>query len=160
MDFVGIDPGGRDTGIVVRRGNDVVTAWVLRRDTNGVLPDAAYLNEVLDVVADSITASTEATGETPMVCVEGVREPSWYMGGKPSPANMGGLMATCMVLGAVLSTFPDAEVVPPARHGAAHPNAYPAPLRPTRGSGKGHDRRRHTRSAWDVTQSVLWKARF
>jgi hypothetical protein len=146
---VGVDPGGRATGVVARTGNDVAAAAVVTRCGDGVMPDAAYLNEVLDTVHDY----AEGLGAT-VVAVEGVNEPSWYLNGKVSPANVGGLMATCVVLGAVMAVFPAAVVVAPNRHGAAPLGAYPPALRPATGKGKGHDRLRHARSAFDVAHGA------
>lgn len=151
---VGIDPGGRESGLIARRGPNLLAAEIIRRDGEGKLPDAAYLNEVIDAVADVVAAHSE--DRRPLIAVEGVNEPSWYLNGQVSPANVGGLMATCMVLGAVLAVFPDAVVVRPARHGQMALSAYPDGLHPTRGSGKGKDRLRHARSAWDIAQYGLF----
>lgn len=152
---VGIDPGGRESAVVVRRGPLLVASQVLKRAGAGKLPDSRYLGQVVDVAGDYVAANLE-NGQRPVVAVEGVEEPSWYMNGKVSPANMGGLMATCMVLGAIMAVFPDAVVVRPRRHGQAAISAYPEELRPVRGSGKGKDRLRHARSAWDIAQHGLF----
>lgn len=151
-DIIGIDPGGRETGIVLRRGDTPIRACVVVRDGDDRLPGAAYLAEVLDAVADFAGDAHSS----PVVAVEGLNEPTPQMG----TTSVAGLMGAALVLGAVLAHHPDAVVVAPARHGSAPLGAYPEALRPTRGRGKGHDRFRHARSAWDVAGAAALTAAF
>lgn len=132
---LGIDPG-RTTGLVVRTGNDL--DWFATAEGGW--------HAALDCIAEHQIAAMRIDA----VAVEAVNKPSPHMG----VISVDGLIDTALTAGAV-SSWAVFEVigliwVPPAHNGQGHLLAYPEALRPTRGSGKGHDRLRHCRSAWDV----------
>jgi hypothetical protein len=134
---VGVDPGGSDTGIVLRAADkllafDVVSRRAAAGEVRAELPDGAYLCRVVDTV---VRFSALTRGST-IVTIEGIKKPTGFAGGKRAPMNPMGLIATGMTLGAVLP-------------------AYPSALRPTSGRGAGADRLRHARSAWDVADLGL-----
>lgn len=145
--WIGIDPGGRETGIVSRVGHRVIRATLVTSETPPhVLPNAVYLEEILDAVADC------RTGEPYRVAVEKVVPPNPHVNqaGGWRATNMEGLLGCAIVLGAVLARYPLAVQVAPARNGSGPLASYPAELvgeRETAGTGK----RRHLRSAWDVS---------
>lgn len=166
MIVVGVDPGGADTGIVIRRGDLLVwRATTHRRDQ----PLKAYLAAVVRDLADSIVGAREFVSDAGgwLLAVEDVVEP------KPQIriTNVRGLLDTAIVLGAVLDSVLvltvacglgatiDEEmpsvIVRPGRHGQGPLAAYPEELRPTRGRGMGKDKLRHMRSAWDIAASGL-----
>lgn len=144
---VGVDPGGRETGLVLCAGRVVLEREVVtHHGDKGTLPDTAYLNRVLDRVHHYRKI---AGADDPLVAVEGLVKPTAQMG----LTAVIPLIGTGMVLGAVLAVYPAAVVVRPGGHGSAFITAYPEELRPTRGQGKGTDRLRHTRSAYDIAHA-------
>lgn len=143
---VGADPGGRETGLVLCAGKQVLEREVVVRTTKGLLADTAYLNKVIDRIHHYRSVAGD---DHPLLAVEGLVEPNPHLGlTKVIP-----LIATGMVLGAILAVYPDAVVVRPGGHGSRFVTAYPEELRPTRGQGKGMDRLRHTRSAYDIAHA-------
>lgn len=134
----GIDPGGRQTGVVWVCEGQLEYHNVYERGPGE--DDAAYIDRF-----------PWAAGPIPdLICVEDVRAPVGQMG----QISLDGLLRTAVTLGAVLAYAASGGVpvvvVPPGAHGSGPVTAYPVELRPTRGSGAGHDRLRHCRSAWDL----------
>lgn len=154
---LGVDPGGRDTGIILVDGVRVGGRSV--RSPGELLPvDQGYIQAVLSEIG-GLVAGSSAPHEV-VVCVEGVTRPSWHVQASASrgaAANPTGLIAAAVVLGAVLGTYPNAVVVPPGGNGSRPLGAYPAGLvsdGERRKSGwelrVGGGKLRHQRSAWDV----------
>lgn len=138
--IIGVDPGGRSTGIVVRQGNTLLGSHTF---------EAPYGLEgpALIGLCEDIAFRELACQRAPVrVAVEGLNPPSPHMG----LTNVSGLIGAATVLGAVLSHWPHAIVVPPGGNGSGPLAAYPEALRPRRGKGAGKDSLRHCRSAWDV----------
>jgi hypothetical protein len=75
--------------------------------------------------------------------------------------NVRGLLDTAIVVGVLLGRHP-LILVPPGKHGKGLLLAYPRPLQPENGRGRGYDRMRHCRSAWDVAGAAMtmrkWEA--
>ena len=150
--WVGIDPGARDTGIVLRFGplcprHTVIhnPAWTGEPSTVG----AAYVAEVLAAVDEFIAASTVPV----KVAVEGVSKPCPHLGITDPSAILG----AAIVLGAVVGRWADAVVVPPGGNGSNLLRLYPAELVTPGERARGVNRPagdsnliRHCRSAWDV----------
>lgn len=138
---LGIDPGGKETGVVILNSkDDVVYYHVVQR--LGEPNVSAYARRV---IAELTRACTPFPGVELLVAVEGVRPPNPHLG----TTNVQGLLDAARVLAAIQAEWPDAIEVPPGGNGSGPINAYPECLRPTRGSGKGKDRLRHCRSAFD-----------
>jgi hypothetical protein len=155
---VGVDPGAVDTGIAVIQGaygrppRLLASATIHRPRAGEDLLDVppAYLRDVLSTILEAIRDF-----DADRVAVEGVKRPSWRVNGKVKPLDPTAIMATSIVLGAILGRAWSAElvVVPVGRNGNALPlTAYPAPLAT---NGKGMDKRRHERSAVDVALRAL-----
>lgn len=138
---LGVDPGGQYTGLVLRRGNQLIDHLTI---TRGHLTMAAHLANVTEAVRLHLAQAN-------LLAVEDLNDPSPHMG----LTSVRGLIDTAQVLGAVLSHWPTAVVVPPGGHGSGPLLAYPRALHPTRGRGRGKDRLRHERSAWDVAGAGL-----
>lgn len=153
---VGVDPGGRQTGIVVRYGDTCLAADLLTRDGPETFPKADYLAEVIDAIGGLVVYASQEAPDAgwPRVAVEGVVHPSGHV----RMINAAGLLGTACVLGAVLAHYPAALVVPPASHGAGPRSAYPAALWPPT-EKRGTGRRRHLRSAWDIAEAGAFLAR-
>lgn len=143
--WVGIDPGGRYTGVVVRRGNDLLDHRTYTRPGTDDLPERSFLRRLMLELMDLVELHDAA------VAVEGVQKPSPFMGktGNVSFSNVTGILGTAAVWGAVMAILP-AVVIPPGGNGSGPMRAYPVELRPTTGKGAGKDKLRHERSAWDV----------
>jgi len=147
---IGVDPGGRETGVVLRVGRECARAVVVVRELDEMGP---YLREVVDLLAE--LGADHPPDVRPLVLVEGISHPTGRnLDGKVAPINVDGLIAAAQVIGAILVTFPTALVVPPGRHGKAPLIAYPPELRGAR-EVKGAGRLRHARSAWDVSFAAM-----
>lgn len=156
---IGVDPGGRQTGLVVRYGNSCLAADLVTRDDPEPFPGADYLAEVVDAIGGLVVYASQdlpelAGAAPPKVAVEAVVHPSGHV----RMINAAGLLGTATVLGAVLAHFPKAIVVPPASHGAGPRSAYPAVLWPPT-EKRGTGRRRHLRSAWDIADAGAFLVR-
>lgn len=153
--FIGIDPGGRDTGITAIRGDAVLHHSIVTRAGDDPIPDAAYVRSVVDVV-QGIDAWLTLSADQVVIAVEGVTAPNPQLRRRDgnSLTNPAGIIGAAMVLGGIVGRWATAIVVPPGRNGSHVLDAYPAELRPTRGQGRGHDRLRHCRSAFDVARAA------
>jgi hypothetical protein len=152
--WVGVDPGAKDTGIVLRAGRDLVLAQVVsnpgyrQHDPSSVGAD--YLGAVVDAVIAAYTEGGEGTG----IAVEGVTRPCPHLG-LTDPSD---IIGSGLVLGAVLLTWPDAVVVPPGGNGSGLLATYPDGLVTDAERRRGMNRAagqsaqiRHCRSGWDVS---------
>lgn len=156
---LGVDPGGRQTGLVVRYGSACLAADLVTRDGPETFPGADYLAEVVEAIGGLLVYASQDLPELagagwPLVAVEGVVHPNGHV----RMINAAGLLGTATVLGAVLAHFPAALVVPPAGNGAGPRSAYPAALWPPT-EKRGAGRCRHLRSAWDIAEAGAFLAR-
>lgn len=145
--WVGVDPGGAFTGIVLRDRDRLLAHQVLERGRDNTRRDpgesmASWLDRVVTMVHRFMYGDLERRHP---VAVEGLNDPSPHV----RITAVRGLIDTAHVIGAVLTVESDAVVVPPAGHGSGPLAAYPPELRPTRGQGRGRDKLKHCRSAWD-----------
>lgn len=155
MRVLGIDPGGAQTGMVVRDipGGYIAHALLERGDD----PLGAFI----DTIRRGAARLLSAHGINSLVAIEDLVDPTPQMRGKPIAVRP--LLDVAQILGALRGMFPSAVLVRPGGHGAtpdvsAYPphvarqvleNTYPAELigdREQRGAGQ----LRHCRSAWDV----------
>lgn len=135
--MIGVDPGGRTTGVVVREGDSLIYWALVHRDSDLDL----YIDEVVETVRTALVYDTEP------VAVEDITDPNPHMG----MMAVRGIIDTAQVLGAVCSHF-DVVRVPPGGHGSGPLAAYPAELvggRERKGTGK----RRHVRAAYDIARA-------
>jgi hypothetical protein len=166
MIVVGIDPGGRDTGIAVvdcslggTSTPPLLASLTVHRSDKGRLeqPPRGYL---LDVVGAVLIAVREHGAG--MVAVEAVKKPNPHVKRKNgnSIIDPAAIMGTAVVFGAIFGrswTIP-VVAVQPGGNGTYLPlNRYPAPLGTT---GMGNDKRRHERSAYDVAATAPTTLRF
>lgn len=169
--ILGIDPGAVATGFAVIDDSTSLrvdagylstpalleSGTVLRnRSVPGDLIEVprAYLGQVLSHALDLIQ-----THGVELIGVENVKRPAWRHRGKVKPTDPTAIMATAIVLGAILGrrwTIPIVRVVPAANGRLLPLTDYPMPLAT---KGKGHDARRHERSAYDVASSAKLAAR-
>lgn len=141
---IGVDPGGRFTGVIARVGPRLLYGATVTRDD--CVP--SYLVEVrrtIEAAIDAVYRAQRYPVLTPIVAVEDLNEPTPHKG----LINVNGLIGTAQVLGAVLCAHPTAIIVAPGGHGSAPLPAYPAALvgsREVAGTGK----KKHMRSGWDI----------
>lgn len=165
--IVGIDPGGRETGVVVRSRTGVhFVEVVLRNGPEDVPPDGDYINEVVDVVVQAVAIAEQGgDGMTVWIGVERVQAPTGYArgarSGERTPINPAALIGTSMVLGGILAVYPHALLVDVGGNGSAPLRSYPRELiggahndRWKHPEPKGTGVLRHARSAWDVAGAV------
>lgn len=159
--WVGVDPGGVSTGVVVRHGHDLLWHVVLVRDIDedhgqGVGVGPGYIADVLAAIRTARYQTVDPT-EQVGIAVELVVPPSAFINGKKKFTDPGPAIATGMVLGAVLARHPDAVRVRPNHHGEGTLGGYPAALiTPSeRRCGLTRNARHgssisHARAAWDT----------
>ena len=141
--ILSFDPGSRHSGVIVRRGEELVDWRVVKRRSDGPDVDGAYLREVVEIGESFIEAALHDLDDVPVTAVEGL---AWWPQ-KGVPRNQLHLYSTAMVVGAILYRWPDAIVVPSGRGVAMlHEWSYPAAIRP-KGQGKGV--KVHARASWD-----------
>jgi hypothetical protein len=146
LPIVGVDPGGAQTGIVVRA--EGLHRWMLVTRTT---PFDDYLREVTEGVLELknhgrllLVDDDLHDFRDPVVAVEDINDPTPQMG----VTSVRGLIDTAQVLGALAVRFTILRV-PPGGHGSGPLTAYPQGLRGEQekiGTGK----LRHCRSAWDI----------
>jgi hypothetical protein len=140
---LGVDPGGRSTGIVAREGQDVLGHTVVTRGPTETW--RTYTVRVMNAIQGLLVANPDL-----WLAVEGLVRPTGQMG-MMDPAT---LYRTARILGAIEWQWPEVVVVRPGGHGAAPLQAYPPELVGPR-EKKGGGVLRHARSAYDIA----WLAR-
>lgn len=157
---IGIDPGARYTGVVVRDGDVVLHASTLVRPQS-VTSSTDWALMVITDIADILK---DFPAMIP-VGVEGVSDPKGFQHGKRAAINPKDIIRAGIILGAVVARWPTAVVVPPGGNGSQHYSHYPDVLigrRPADlpGSTNGAGTRDHEQSAYDVagkTARVAYK---
>lgn len=146
---VGIDPGARNTGVVLRVDGKLCGAWDCERLTEPMVPTQSQMLEILDTIDMAASRGMELTGGSkPVIAIEDLvpHESNPSMRRKTTAP----LVSTGAIIAVVLMAYPSAVRVPPGENGSECFVAYPEQLRPKTGKGKGQDALRHCRSAWDV----------
>lgn len=150
--IVGVDPGGRWTGIVLRTRDDCIDRTVVERGNAETL--APYLGRVIDEVARLHLRIVGYDAAGSHIAVEDLNDPTPQMG----TTSVRGLIGTAQVLGAIVMHWPAVTLVPPGAHGSKPLAAYPRELVGDR-EKSGAGVLRHARSAWDVAGAAIVQAR-
>ena len=149
---LGVDPGAKATGVVVRTGVELAYGTTAVRDKGETVEQ--YAAGVVNLVAGITERFTELLENYPLVAIEGVLAPNVWNNGERVILHPQSVMDTCLVAGHIAGWATaerlEVEWIRPGHNGQGFMGAYPAALRPTRGKGAGKDRLRHVRSAWDV----------
>lgn len=156
--IIGVDPGGRNVGIVIRHGDELLNHRLLHRH------DHEPRHEWAVRVADVVRTLWWNQDRPPTVAVEDLNDPTPHLG----LTSVRGLIDTAVVIGAIAghSTGAHLVMVPPARHGRTAEGlgrpgllaTYPPQLvGPRETTGTGH--LRHCRAAWDVAGAAARRAR-
>jgi len=148
--IIGIDPGARYTGVVVRDGDAVLHSSTLVRPQE-MISGTDWALSVIDQIAIILK---DFPSSIP-VSVEGISDPKGFHQGKRAAINPKDIIRAGIVLGAVVAAYPKAIVVPPGNNGSMHYSNYPAAIigkRPADlpGSTQGAGTRGHEQSAYDV----------
>ncbi len=156
--WVGVAPGGRSTGIVIRRDHDLLGWMILdRTDDEDEGRSIGVGAPTIQAVNAAITTALGTAGPGAHLAVDGVTPPVGFKDGKREPIHPRDTIATGVVLGGILAAHPDAVVVRPNNHGRGTLAAYPDALITrserlhglNRTAGKSATER-HARAAWDV----------
>lgn len=161
MRILGVDPGSRDTGLAVidpvPPPHDPRAVLVAFETIHRPKVDGEQLLNVPPDYLEAIAAwcaSAVRDHDVGLLAVEGIRRPSWRVRGKVKPLDPTAIIGTGIVLGAILSRRWPCRlvVVPPANLGGGttyDARAYPTQIQ-GRPDGRGKDKLRHARSAYDV----------
>lgn len=174
--IVGVDPGARSTGVVVidtaaddRHGNRALPRLLARctvlRDPAEPMLEVSdlYLGDVLGIIRDATNGALgrDAGGLDPLrvdvIAVERVTAPTGFAGGKRHTLDPAPIMATCVVLGAIIGrAWAPAELVTvrAGARGQGPAAAYPPELLDRGGRVAPAGKRRHERSAYDVARAA------
>lgn len=147
--IVGIDPGARYTGLVVRDGDAVLHSSTLVRPQDMSSTDWAItcLTGIQTILKDF--------PRTIPIAIEGISDPKGFYRGQRAAINPRDIIRAGVVLGALVATYPTAVIVPPGNNGSQHYSHYPDSLigrRPADlpGDTNGAGTRDHEQSAYDV----------
>lgn len=154
MILLAVDPGSRNTGIVLRE-EETLHGWALEvRAGTQRLPSGPYLRQVVGSCLRLLRNADldPSDNESYVVGVEGIAY--WPEQDGKRRRNQDHLYGTAMVLGGVLTRWPSAVVVDSGRGVANfHPQSYPGEIRPPV-NGAGKDRLNHVRAAWDHSHAA------
>lgn len=147
MLVLGIDPGAKTSGLVLRTGDELRwhgLAWNPDPDVSDF-----YLEQVLRTVGQGLAEAANGA----LLAIEDVVVPNPHLG----LANVSGILGTAQVLGAIRAEYRHHQIVivPPAKHGQGPLAAYPTLLVGPREGPSGRGRLRHCRSAWDCAAAGL-----
>lgn len=148
--IIGIDPGSRYTGVVVRDGDVVIHASTLVRPKTL----SSGTDWALIVVSQIETILLDYPTMIP-VGVEGISDPKGFQYGQKAAINPKDIIRAGIVLGAVVCRWPQAIIVEPGGNGSQHASHYPKVLIGRRkpellGSSQNAGTRGHEQSAYDV----------
>jgi hypothetical protein len=154
--ILAVDPGARETGIVLVEGDRLLRHAVVRRESglDEGLVDPAHLRAVIGMAEGQL--NMEGALGSAVVAVEALEGPNPHLG----MTNAAGQIATAAVAGAVAGWAIvhglEVVVVSPARHGSSSIRAYPKELQGEREGPAGTGILRHCRSAYDVALAARW----
>ncbi|MDA8117175.1 MAG: hypothetical protein M0000_07400 [Actinomycetota bacterium] len=140
---LGVDPGMRETGLVVRDGDVPVAACLMVRARGQSRGE--YIEEVLAAIEAYLEERRRTHGEELEIAVEDMTPPTPHMG----TIAVAGILEGGVLLGAIIGRYPQARLVSPGHHGSAPLAAYPEALCAP-GEKRGRGQLRHCRSAYDV----------
>lgn len=150
---MGIDPGARYTGIIVRDNDEPIYSGIFVRPA-----DMTSTNWALESVRLAIEVYEEY--QPTHIALEGISDPKGFYKGQQAAINPKDIIRTGVVLGALVATWPEAIIVDPGGNGDRHESFYPDALNGRRpktlaGSNKGANTRKHEKSAYDVAGKAM-----
>lgn len=150
---MGIDPGARYTGIIVRDNDEPIYSGIFVRPA-----DMTSTNWALESVRLAVEVYEEY--KPTHIALEGISDPKGFYKGQQAAINPKDIIRTGVVLGALVATWPEAIIVDPGGNGDRHESFYPDALNGRRpktlaGSNKGANTRKHEKSAYDVAGKAM-----
>lgn len=148
--MIGVDPGAKYTGVVIRDGDVVLYAATLLRDEEADSP-----LEYARTVVDALRIVRKEYPDYPLA-VEGISDPKGFNRGQRAAINPKYVMRMAAVAGAVAATFPESIIIPPGGNGTQHISQYPDSLKGRRNKDlpgfnpAAKSPRGHEQSAFDV----------
>lgn len=143
MIVLGVDPGGKTTGLCLCDGTGVVTAGLIDRSD-------LLFDDYLRTIIDTITGMEAVQDVWLRIAVEDVLPPNPHMG----MSNVKGILDTAQVIGAIRVRFAVA-LIRPGGHGSRPIQTYPPRLVGPREGKAGGGKLRHVRSAYDIAQTFI-----
>lgn len=152
MITIGIDPGGKYTGLSVRDGDKCLLSSTFVKPDD--VPPISWAVQVAALVKEVVDQYPGAK-----IGIEGVTVPNAYNQGKLALNSPKYIIRTAIVVGALAVQYPDAVIVRPGKNGSQPINMYPDALQGRRpkelaGSNNNAGTRNHERSAWDIAGEV------
>lgn len=146
--FIGIDPGARYTGLVVRQNDAILLSSTIVRQEE--MDPLAWAREVVRTLKPVLADFPDA-----IIGIETVTAPTGFSGGKKAPLNPKHIINAAAVAGAVANEWNEAYIILPKGNGSQHESHYPKELigrRPKTlpGNADGAKTRNHERSAYDI----------
>lgn len=145
---LGIDPGARYTGVVLRDNDTVLFSSILVRPKE--MEPLPWAVSVVEQIKEIHHAFPNAK-----VAIEGISDPKGFNRGKRAAINPRDIMRAAAVAGGCAVAFVDSVIIPPGGNGSQDISQYPDCLIGRRpkdlpGSNKGAGTRSHEQSAFDV----------
>ena len=147
---IGVDPGARYTGVVIRDADVPLYSATLVRPDDMSGPDWALsvVSQVRKILEDNNWWGI------PMG-IEGISDPKGFYRGKKASINPKDIIRAGMVVGALYATYDNVIIIPPGDNGSQHLSFYPDALKGRRpkdlpGDVQGAKTRGHEQSAYDV----------
>lgn len=151
--LLGIDPGARYTGIVVRDMDMPIYSGIFVRPVEMSATDWAL---------ECIKLSKEVyeSYNPDHIAIEGISDPKGFYKGQQAAINPKDIIRTGIVVGALVATWPHAIIVAPGGNGDRDETFYPSSMNGRRpkdldGSNNGAGTRKHEKSAYDVAGKAL-----
>lgn len=154
MKTIGIDPGARYVGVVVRDGDSLLLA------STYVRPIDMTPIEWARTVPFRVKAEVTDLYPDALIGIENVTEPQSHFNGKKSFLNPKNLISLGLAVGAFALMYPDATIIRPGKNGSQPVESYPVGLVGRRpkdlaGINEKAGTRNHEKSAWDVAGEVI-----
>lgn len=154
---LGIDPGSRYTGVIIRDEDTVLFSSILVRPKE--MDPLPWAVSVVEQIREIHLQFPDAK-----VAIEGISDPKGYNRGKRAPINPRDIMRAAAVAGGCAVAFPNSVIIAPGGNGSQDISQYPDCLIGRRpkdlpGTNKGAGTRSHEQSAFDVAgkaASLLW----
>lgn len=154
---IGIDPGARYTGFVVRDGDVPIHASTITRP---IEDDAVTYARYVVAILVPLVEEYKALYPNLRIGIEGISDPKGFKHGKRASLDPKHIIRTGVTAGALAIAFPDAVIIPPGNNGSQHISQYPAELQGRRPASLAGDSnkagtRSHEQSAYDIAGKVF-----
>lgn len=158
METIGIDPGPKYVGVVIRDGDTLILS------STYVRPEDMTPVEWARTALQTVTEEVINHYPNAVIGIENVTVPNSHHQGKVAMMNPKHVIHLALVVGAFAGAYPDATMIRPGKNGSQPKENYPKELSGRRpktlaGINQGAGTRDHEKSAWDVAGEVAINAR-